>query len=130
MYIQLHNTYIIIILFQVPLGVILKNENVIEDMIGIVSEMHKYVPTKYKETIDENTQKVVSSDVLHSILFGRDQLTRKRSETAIELRKNGTSPAMQLKGLIPMCEDWHTKRVLLEVFCCDYIIMHIWYMCV
>lgn len=31
---------------QVPLGVILKNENVREEMLEILTTLHKYVPNK------------------------------------------------------------------------------------
>ena len=84
-------------------------------MIDILLDMHAYVPLQQSETIDEETQKVVSNDLMHCILFGGDQLTRKRAESAKELRKNSTTPTTQLKGLLPVCEDWHAKRVILEV---------------
>ena len=61
----------------------------------------------------------MAGDALHNILLGGDQLTRKHAETAKELRKNSTTPATQLKGFIPVCEDWHSKKTLLEV-CCPY----------
>ena len=61
--------------------------------------------------IDQNTQKAVATDLLHGILFGGDQLTRKRIETVKESRKNSTTPVTQLKGLIPICEDCHAKSV-------------------
>ena len=51
----------------------------------------------------------------HGILFGRDQLTRKRAETAKHTRKNSTTPTTKLEGLILICEDWHAKKVFLEV---------------
>ena len=53
---------------QVPLGVILKDENVLEDMIEIMLEMHQYVPTESSSATDEITNKVVSTDKLHYVL--------------------------------------------------------------
>ena len=40
------------------------------------------------EVVDEKTQCSVAADVFHSVLFGGDQLTHKRAETAKELRKH------------------------------------------
>ena len=85
-------------------------------MIDILSELsNQYIPVTECEKIDENTQISVADDAFHPILLGGDQLTRKRIETAKELRKNSTTPINQLKGIIPMCADWHAKRVFLEV---------------
>lgn len=97
---------------------ILKNENVLEEMIEIMLDMHEYVPVLPYEAIDEQTQCKIAEDRLHKILFGGDQLTRKRAETAKELRRNSVTPTTQLKGLIPVCEDWHAKKILLEVVYC------------
>ncbi|XP_019862116.1 PREDICTED: uncharacterized protein LOC109590666, partial [Amphimedon queenslandica] len=58
---------------------------------------------------------MVSADRLHCLLIGGDQLTCKRIETAIELRQNGSTPIHALKGIQPVCEDWHAKKCLLEV---------------
>ena len=66
------------------MGVILKNENVTDDMIDILLQVHKYVPSQSKEAIDEQTGDSFCDDLLHRVLFGGDQLTRKRAEGAIE----------------------------------------------
>jgi L1 cell adhesion molecule like protein len=85
-------------------------------MIEILEAMSKkYVPVVPVTEVDEKTQKEVAVDRLHSILFGGDQLTRKRAESAKESRKNSLNPLAQLKGLIPICEDWHAKQIFLEV---------------
>ena len=70
---------------------------------------------------DSITHKMVPAGQLHCLLFGGDQLTRKRVETAIELRQNGSTPIHALKGIQPVCEDWHAKKCLLEVTCIIYI---------
>ena len=93
----------------------MKNENVVEDMIDILTEVQKYVPVKPVETVDEQTQKTVAADVFHTILIGGDQVTRRWVETAKDLRRNSTTPATELKGLMPICEDWHAKGIFLEV---------------
>ena len=83
-------------------------------MIDILLQIHKYVPITAQEVTDTNTQRKVAVDKLR-ILSGGDQLTRKRAETAIELRQNSTTPITRLKGVQPVCEDWHAKKCLLEV---------------
>ena len=101
---------------------ILKNENVLEDMIDILLKVHEYIPMQAQQVVDEQTQQSVAADLLHRILFGGDQLTRKRAESAIELRQNSTTPVTQLKGTIPICEDWHAKKVFLEVCLCVHVL--------
>lgn len=104
---------------QVPLGVIFKNENVTDEMIDILLQIHKYVPSQSKQGIDEVTGDTFCDDKVHRLLFGGDQLTRKRAEGANDLRANSKTLLTALKGLIPVGEDWHTKKILLEV--CIYI---------
>ena len=113
---------------QAPLGIIMKNENIVAEMIEIMDEAQTYVPFEDIERVDETTNEKYSSHLVHKIVFGGDQLTRKRAETAIKCRKNSSSPKMRLDGLLPVCEDWHAKKVLLEVcvlcnsvFCMYYI---------
>ena len=45
----MYDSYQLFSFFQIPLGVILKNENKNDDMVEIMTEMHKYVPTKLYE---------------------------------------------------------------------------------
>ena len=84
-------------------------------MIDILSEIHKYVPSQPLETLDQKTQCAFAADLVHQLLMGGDQLTRKRIETAKQCRKNGMTPTSQLTGIIPVCEDWHCKKIFLEV---------------
>ena len=85
-------------------------------MMDITYELSSlYTPTKPKEKVDEATQCTVENDDFHAVLFAGDQLTRKRIETAKEMARSSTTTLKRLKGLIPICTDWHTKRVLLEV---------------
>ena len=49
----------------------------------------KYVPVNAQEAIDKVTGKKIAGDKLHTLLFGGDQLTRKRAEVAIELKQSG-----------------------------------------
>lgn len=66
-------------------------------------------------TTNRSTQVEVSNDLIDPVLFGGDQMTRRRIESAQEGRKNDISQITKLKGFVPVCEDWHTKKVFLEV---------------
>ena len=56
-------------------------------MIEILDSMEKYVLVVPVTAIDEVTNKEISVDRMHSILFGGEQLTRKRAEAVKELNK-------------------------------------------
>ncbi len=66
---------------QVPLGVYLKNENRIDEMIDILKQLQGYIPCVKKSVEipiqDLDVVETVNADVLHAILFGGDQLTRR-----------------------------------------------------
>lgn len=59
-----------------PLGVILKNENVLNEMVEILDELHKYVPTKQTtqefEVVhsEDNVEHILKVDRFHHILLG------------------------------------------------------------
>ena len=84
-------------------------------MADIMMHASKYVPVNAQEATDKVTGKKIAGDKLHTLLFGGDQLTRKRAEVAIELKQSGVDPLDQVKGLQPVCEDWHAKKSLMEV---------------
>ena len=73
------------------------------------------IPVVPVTAMNKVTNKEISVDRMSSILFGGDQLTRKRAEAAKESRKNSFTPVKQLQGLLPICEDWHAKQIFLEV---------------
>lgn len=103
---------------QVPLGVQLKNENIIEEMVEIMSHIQEYVPTVSKMLELEVTGEsniTVKADNFHNILFGGDQLTVARAHGAQHVRENSVDGVGQLEGLVPVCEDWHARVVLLSV---------------
>ena len=67
---------------QVPLGIFLKNENKLDEMVTILDDLHQYVPTVAMEktvahpvTGDNIT---VSSYCFHRLLLGGDQLMAAR----------------------------------------------------
>ena len=90
-----------------PLGVILRNENKVDEMSRIMDELHKYVPAKEVhcqntlpngEIDDETTEK------LYQVLFGGDQLTVARARSAIGMRRTHDTNKEKLQGLIPVIE--------------------------
>ena len=54
-------------------------------------------------------------DRFHRILFGGDQLTTARADGSLEVRRNSIRAKQSLRGLIPVTEDWHTKKIFLSV---------------
>ena len=71
--------YCVIYFFQIPLGVLLKDENKLDEMVDIMSHLHQYIPAQeFTEDVAlPNTGGTVpvQKAVMHSILFGGDQLT-------------------------------------------------------
>ena len=123
-------TYVILINFyyQVPLGVLPKNENKIEDMVCIMDHLHQYVPTLTKQrrvqVSPASEEEEIHEHKFHKVLLGGDQLTVARARGCQLGRGNSDSAIGKLKGLIPVAEDWHTGVVLLTVI---YIINNQWY---
>ena len=81
--------------------------------------LHEYVPAlEYSKLVlipglGETAQ--VPQAAFHKIMFDGDQLTSSRARGAQKARVNSLSPLTRLDGLIPCCEDWHTKVNLLGV---------------
>ena len=99
---------------QVPLGIILRNENGVYEMMHIMEELQeKYVPKHIIDTPELNCER------FHKIIIGGDQLTVARCRAAQIGRRNEVHPTKQLRGLLPVVEDWHAKQCFLEVcrFC-------------
>ena len=111
-------TVVVFLYFKVPLGVQLKNENIIEEMVDIMSEAQRYVPTISKLLeieVSEGSTVTAKADHFHNVLFGGDQLTVARARGAQHVRKNSVDGVGRLDGLVPVCEDWHARVVLLSV---------------
>ncbi|KAL5475126.1 hypothetical protein EMCRGX_G027185 [Ephydatia muelleri] len=75
----------------VPLGVLLKNENVLNDMVDILDELHNHIP------------------------LGGDQLTVARIRGSQRVEFNAENGDERLEGFFPVIEDWHTKMCFMEV---------------
>ena len=104
---------------QVPLGILLKNENVLREMTEIMEELLKYVPSKetQKELVVEegSPPETVITSHMHHILFGGDQLTVARIRGVIRQRQTSETAKGRMEGLVPVVEDWHAKVCLISV---------------
>lgn len=106
---------------QVPIGIIFKNENKLDEMVDIMDDLNAYVPTEVAHTTVEipgHEPQRMQVDTMHKVLVGGDQLTVARMKGAQRIRDNSEHDAARLKGFIPVVEDWHTKVCLLEVGLC------------
>ena len=105
---------------QVPLVIILKDETKYEDMVVIMQQLQEYVPSSTsctKQVLPDSDGKTVDviEDKFHTVLFGGVQLTVARGRGTRRIRTNSDRAKDGLKGLEPVCEDWHTKLCLLHV---------------
>ena len=107
------------VFLQVPLGIVLHNENKGEEMVKIVSHMQQYVPALNCSDvtyIPSSMQTVATPEVVfHKKLFGGDQFTAARVRGAQTAKSNGKTALNRLDGVIPVVEDWHTEVLLYEV---------------
>ena len=92
-------------MFQVNLGVILKDENKGEDMIDIVQKLHGLVPVV---EVDDN-------DVFDCIPVVGYQKTLERGVEAQFSVRNAYSKARRLEGLFFQLADWHHENKFLSV---------------
>ena len=119
---------------QAPLGVYLKDENKLEEIVDILDELQKFAPS-YSQTTEvpiPNTSEVRSLKEIafHRLLFGGDQLTAKRARAGVRIRNNSMNSADRLEGLLPVAEDWHAKVVFLEVsihLMASFICLILWF---
>lgn len=104
---------------QIPLGIQLKDENKLEEMVDIMKHHHDYVPMKEQEfrvdVPESDEHENIKTETMHKILFGGDQLTIARARGAIRMREGSLHEAGRLEGLIPMIEDWHAGVCFLQV---------------
>ena len=99
-----------------PLGVLLHNENKLDEM-GYIMEFMKLVP----QQPDEAIAVLPNGDVLEfdntqfsKILLGGDQLTAAKARGTQAIRRT-ESITNRLQGLIPVIEDWHVRMSLMKV---------------
>lgn len=104
---------------QVPLGIIMKNETKLDDMVQIMNTLQQYVPATEETAVVQVEGEDIPFEMkvqrFHSILFAGDQLTVARARSARAVCMNSASGSGQIKGLIPVVSDWHAKLCLLVV---------------
>lgn len=97
----------------------MKNENKLDEMVCIMSDLQQYVPMHQVSgsvAIPGSSElEGIDVEVLHMTLFGGDQLTVARARGAQSQRENSQHPKGRLEGFIPGVEDWHAKVCLMEV---------------
>ena len=108
-----------LVYMQAPLGVFLKDENKLDEMVDILQELQRYAPSVSQTTKvhvpNSSEVKSLREIASHQLLLGGDQLTAKRARAGVRIRNNSTNGEDRLEGLLPVAEDWHAKAVLLEV---------------
>ena len=107
---------------QVPLGVFLKDENKLDEMVDILDDLHKNVPTvrttqdvKVTSTGETTQTKTIHTDHFNHILLGGDQLTVARIRGCHRMHTNTHNGRDGCEGLLPVVEDWHTKMCFMKV---------------
>lgn len=103
---------------QVPLGVILLNENKLDEMAEILDRYMKLVPTKPavgQYALSSGGSMEFDNTTFFKILFGGDYLTVARIRGAQCLRATHPEAVRRLEGVIPVVEDWHTRMTLVKV---------------
>ena len=88
------------------MGILFKNENATEDMIGILKKFESYIP---HTTVNGKTEFI-------NQLCAGDQLSVERSVNAIYSVSNGYTPQDRLEGFNMQLGDWHTGVKILEVY--------------
>ena len=95
-----------------PLGVLLLNENRIDEMCQIIDRLQKFVPTilnKEFVVLPDGTVHEYDNIEMHEILLGGDQLTCARARGTMAVRGTHENVKDGLKGVVPVSEDWHTR---------------------
>ena len=103
---------------QIPMGVLLHNENRLDEMSKILEHFMTFVPTLPKEgeiTLHNGSKVTFDDTEFFKLLLGGDQLTAARIRGTQALRVTQDKAADRLQGLIPVVEDWHSRMALVDV---------------
>ena len=105
-----------------PLGVLLRDENKLDEMADILDELHKYVPMVQSTESFEFAKPGEETEIIHChlnrfshILLGGDQLTVARIQGCQRIRRNLEDGRARIEGLVSVIEDWHAKMCLMKV---------------
>lgn len=100
------------------MGVLLHNENKLDEMSKILGHFMKFVPMLPKEgelSLPNGGKLSFDDTEFFKLLFGGDQLTAVRMRGTQALRVTQDRAVDRLQGLIPVAEDWHTRMALVDV---------------
>lgn len=103
---------------QVPLGVLLHDENKLDDMAKILSHYMKLVSTaevKGHKRLPNGSIIDYDDTWVFSISFGGDQLTIACICGTQILRDTQSKCDDQFEGVCSVVEDWHTRMTLIKV---------------
>ena len=89
-------------IMQIPLGVITKNEQKMEEMIEIMEQLQSYIP-RYKEGSQMQ------------IFFAGDQLTCERIRGAKRARKQPDDTSQRFSAFVENPGDWHALVAFYQV---------------
>ena len=98
-----------------PLGVLLHDENKLDEMSHVLDHYMQLVP-KLEANGMANGEKIKFDDTkFNAKLLGEDQLTVVRVRSTQALRDTLDSATQRYEGLISVIEDWHARVILLQV---------------
>ena len=100
------------------MGVLLYNENKLDEMSKILEHYHSLVPTMESTKLvglPNGGEIEVDDTQFHPILFGGDQLTVSRMRGAQILRDTHDKATDRFEGIVPVIEDWHARMTFLKV---------------
>lgn len=93
-----------------------KDETKHVDMMDILEDYKKYIPSKVVILKDPIPQEDTTEDKSYvTTLLGGDYLSVARAREAQYIRSSSERREDKLDGMLPVAEDWHAKVVLLEV---------------
>ena len=103
---------------QVPLSVLMRNENKLDQMCPILDDLQKYCPSHITESeidLPDGSSIKHRQVKMYEIGFGSDQWTCERIRGAQGLRRNHDCTDHKLNGFVPFVEDWHARLTLVTV---------------
>ena len=103
---------------QIPLGVLLFDENKLDEMGKILAHYMKLVPTvEATGSLQLSNGSILDFDDtrFYSILFGGDQLTVAAIRGTQALRDTQDKAVDRLEGVTAVVEEWHVRMTLMKV---------------
>ena len=100
-----------------------KNEKIYEDMIDILGEYKKCIPSKVVSLKEHIPGSDITEDRAYiTTLVGGDYLSVAQAHCAQYIWRTSELAMHRLDGILPVAEDWHAKVCLLEVLIDGFLI--------